>query len=142
MGIGSRSAKICLRWYSAVLPSAQVEILSHALVVFDVDSTLIHEVIELLAAHAGKEQEVAEVTERAMRGEIDFADSLHHRVATLAGLPQEVLDGSQPRPHHDLLELVNAVQQAVVRICRIWRVHPCAGATGQTAWVRRIWLIS
>ena len=43
------------------------------LVVMDVDSTLIQdEVIELLAAHAGRDAEVAEVTERAMRGEIDF----------------------------------------------------------------------
>jgi phosphoserine phosphatase len=62
------------------------------LVVMDVDSTLIQdEVIELLAAHAGLEAEVAAVTERAMRGEIDFAQSLHERVACLAGLPESVL---------------------------------------------------
>jgi phosphoserine phosphatase len=62
------------------------------LVVLDVDSTLIQdEVIELLAAHAGREAEVAEVTERAMRGELDFAASLHERVACLAGLPVSVL---------------------------------------------------
>jgi phosphoserine phosphatase len=58
------------------------------LVVMDVDSTLItQEVIELLADHAGTRELVAEVTERAMRGEIDFADSLRERVATLAGVP-------------------------------------------------------
>jgi len=63
------------------------------LIVFDVDSTLIQgEVIEMLAAHAGSEAAVAEVTAAAMRGEIDFAESLHRRVATLAGLPAEVLD--------------------------------------------------
>ena len=63
------------------------------LIVFDVDSTLIQgEVIEMLAAHAGAEAAVAQVTEAAMRGEIDFAESLHRRVATLAGLPAEVLD--------------------------------------------------
>ncbi|PKW25291.1 phosphoserine phosphatase SerB [Phycicoccus duodecadis] len=63
------------------------------LVVMDVDSTLIQdEVIELIAAHAGTEAEVAAVTERAMRGELDFAESLHARVATLAGLPVSVLD--------------------------------------------------
>ena len=63
------------------------------LVVMDVDSTLIRdEVIELLAAHAGREAEVHEVTERAMRGEIDFAESLHARVAVLAGLPVGVFD--------------------------------------------------
>jgi phosphoserine phosphatase len=63
------------------------------LVVLDVDSTLIQdEVIELLAAHAGRAAEVAEVTERAMRGELDFAASLHERVARLAGLDAAVLD--------------------------------------------------
>lgn len=66
---------------------------SKRLVVFDVDSTLVQgEVIEMLAAHAGKEDEVRAVTERAMRGELDFAQSLHERVATLAGLPESVLD--------------------------------------------------
>ncbi|PVU81275.1 phosphoserine phosphatase SerB (plasmid) [Cellulomonas sp. WB94] len=61
------------------------------LVVLDVDSTLITaEVIELLAAHAGSRAEVADITERAMRGELDFAASLHARVATLAGLPVSV----------------------------------------------------
>jgi len=61
-------------------------------VVLDVDSTLITaEVIELLAAHAGSRQQVAAITERAMRGELDFATSLRERVATLAGLPVGVL---------------------------------------------------
>ena len=63
------------------------------LVVFDVDSTLIEdEVIELLAEGAGKRAEVAAVTERAMLGEIDFAQSLRDRVATLAGLDESVID--------------------------------------------------
>ncbi|KGN38728.1 phosphoserine phosphatase SerB [Knoellia subterranea] len=63
------------------------------LVVMDVDSTLIQdEVIELLARHAGREAEVAAVTERAMAGELDFAESLHARVATLAGLDASVLE--------------------------------------------------
>ncbi|EEI17226.1 phosphoserine phosphatase SerB [Corynebacterium lipophiloflavum] len=63
------------------------------LVCFDCDSTLITgEVIEMLAAHAGKEAEVAEVTERAMRGELDFEESLRERVATLAGLDARVID--------------------------------------------------
>ena len=63
------------------------------LVVMDVDSTLIQdEVIELIAAHAGREAEVTAVTDRAMRGELDFAESLHERVALLAGLPASVLD--------------------------------------------------
>lgn len=63
------------------------------LVVMDVDSTLIQdEVIELIAAHAGCEQQVAAVTEQAMRGELDFAESLRERVALLAGTPVESLD--------------------------------------------------
>ncbi|MBV7294868.1 phosphoserine phosphatase SerB [Corynebacterium sp. TAE3-ERU12] len=65
---------------------------SKRLICFDVDSTLITgEVIEMLAAHAGREAEVAAVTERAMRGELDFAESLHERVKALAGLPESVL---------------------------------------------------
>ncbi|WP_426977919.1 phosphoserine phosphatase SerB [Pseudarthrobacter sp. O4] len=61
--------------------------------IMDVDSTLIQqEVIELLAAHAGKREEVTAVTEAAMRGELDFAQSLHARVAVLAGLPADVVD--------------------------------------------------
>lgn len=63
------------------------------LVVLDVDSTLIeNEVIELLAAHAGVEAKVAAITERAMRGELDFAASLKERVATLEGLPIRIFD--------------------------------------------------
>lgn len=65
---------------------------SKRLICFDCDSTLITgEVIEMLAAHAGKEAEVAAVTERAMRGELDFEESLRERVAALAGLPESVI---------------------------------------------------
>jgi len=63
------------------------------LIVMDVDSTLIQaEVIELLAAHAGCLEEVARVTEEAMRGELDFAESLRRRVAQLEGLSEEVFE--------------------------------------------------
>jgi phosphoserine phosphatase len=63
------------------------------LVVFDVDSTLIQgEVIEMLAAHVGVEPQVKEITEAAMRGELDFTESLRRRVALLEGLPDSVLD--------------------------------------------------
>jgi phosphoserine phosphatase len=65
----------------------------HRLIVMDVDSTLIQdEVIDLLARHAGKEAEIAELTAAAMRGDLDFAESLRARVALLAGLPVSVLD--------------------------------------------------
>ncbi len=63
------------------------------LVVMDVDSTFINEeVIEKLAAHAGREAQVRAVTERAMAGELDFAESLIHRVEQLAGVPASALD--------------------------------------------------
>lgn len=62
------------------------------LLVSDVDSTfLTQEVIELVADRAGTRAQVQDVTERAMRGELDFAQSLHARVATLAGLSEDVL---------------------------------------------------
>ena len=70
-------------------------ILRHAqrLVVMDVDSTLIQgEVIEMIAAHAGCEEEVARITESAMRGELDFAESLLARVALLRGVEASALD--------------------------------------------------
>ena len=58
------------------------------LVVTDVDSTLIRqEVIEELAEAAGTRERVAEITSRAMNGELDFAESLRERAATLAGVP-------------------------------------------------------
>ena len=63
------------------------------LVVMDVDSTLVQgEVIEMLAAQADCEAEVARVTEQAMRGELDFEESLRARVALLAGLPVSAVD--------------------------------------------------
>ena len=62
------------------------------LVQLDVDSTLIQqEVIELLAAKAGVADQVIAITERAMKGEIDFAESLKERVALLKGLPESTL---------------------------------------------------
>lgn len=84
------------------------------LVVLDADSTLIeNEVIELLADAAGSLELVADVTDRAMRGELDFAASLRERVATLAGLSTEVFRevGALIRPTpgvHALIEGLHA----------------------------------
>jgi phosphoserine phosphatase len=62
------------------------------LIVLDVDSTLIQdEVIELLAAHAGKQDAVARVTEAAMAGELDFEMALRDRVAQLEGVPASAI---------------------------------------------------
>jgi phosphoserine phosphatase len=63
------------------------------LVVMDVDSTLVQdEAIDLLAARAGSAAQVRDVTAAAMRGELDFAESLHQRVALLAGLDASAID--------------------------------------------------
>lgn len=63
------------------------------LAVFDMDSTLIQaEVIDELAKAAGVGQKVAEITERAMRGELDFCASFKERLALLKGLPESVLE--------------------------------------------------
>lgn len=66
---------------------------SRRLVCFDMDSTLIEaEVIDELARHAGVGKQVAAITERAMRGEIDFSDSFVQRMALLKGLDASILD--------------------------------------------------
>lgn len=63
------------------------------MVAFDMDSTLIQaEVIDELAAAAGAGEKVRAITEAAMNGELDFNESLERRVATLAGLPESVLE--------------------------------------------------
>lgn len=63
------------------------------LVAFDMDSTLIEaEVIDELARHAGVGDEVSAITERAMRGELDFSESFRARVALLKGLPESALE--------------------------------------------------
>jgi phosphoserine phosphatase len=85
------------------------------LLIMDVDSTLIQqEVIELLAAYAGKREEVAAVTEAAMRGELDFTQSLHARVAVLAGLPADVVNNVRAEVKLSLgaAELVAAFKKA------------------------------
>ncbi len=84
------------------------------LVVLDVDSTLIeNEAIELLAEEAGSLELVAAITERAMRGELDFAESLRERVSTLKGLPVEVFETVRSRITVTLgaHELINRVHE-------------------------------
>jgi phosphoserine phosphatase len=63
------------------------------LVIMDMDSTLIQqEVIDLLAIHAGKFEEVKEITKLAMNGEIEFKEALAKRVQLLAGLPETIFE--------------------------------------------------
>ena len=62
------------------------------LILLDVDSTFTStEAVDILAEYAGVGESVSAITERAMRGEMDFTESLNQRVATLAGLPTSVL---------------------------------------------------
>ncbi|MFB6609075.1 phosphoserine phosphatase SerB [Agromyces sp. NPDC056379] len=92
---------------------------SGPLVVLDADSTLIREeAIELLAEAAGTLDHVAAVTERAMRGELDFAESLRERVATLAGLDIAVLAAARERmtPTPGVQELIDGVHAAGGRV--------------------------
>ena len=92
---------------------------SGPLVVLDADSTLIREeAIELLADAAGSLDLVTEVTERAMRGELDFADSLRARVATLGGLDVAEFERARARmtPTAGVQELIDRVHAADGRV--------------------------
>lgn len=74
------------------LVPATKQLASFKLVVFDMDSTLINiECIDELADFAGRKTEVSEITEAAMRGELDYRESLQKRVAILEGLNARVL---------------------------------------------------
>lgn len=89
--------------------------MSRFLVVCDVDSTLINdEVIELIADAVGVREQVAEITERAMRGELDFTESLRERVASLAGLSDSVFEDVLGRITHTpgVERLIEAVHDA------------------------------
>lgn len=86
--------------------------LARFLVVLDADSTLIEdEVIELLADAAGSRSLVADLTDRAMRGELDFSESLRARVKTLAGLSTSVFTevARLIRPTQGVHELINGL---------------------------------
>ena len=80
----------------------------------DVDSTLIdEEVIDALGEAAGCGERIAAVTERAMRGELDFREALRARVALLEGLPVSVFDEVYRRIHftngaHELIDTLHA----------------------------------
>jgi len=79
--------------FDAALQTEAIHRQPKRLAVFDMDSTLIRiEVIDELARAHGVVEEVSAITELAMRGELDFVQSLTRRVALLAGLPVETLD--------------------------------------------------
>jgi phosphoserine phosphatase len=75
-----------------VLVQKAAERRTRRLLVADMDSTIIaQECIDELADFAGRRAEIGAITERAMRGELDFAAALEERVAALAGLPEEAI---------------------------------------------------
>lgn len=112
------------------------------LVVLDVDSTLIEdEVIELLAAEAGSAERVADITFRAMNGELDFEQSLRERVATLEGLPESVFPtvGERVTVTRGVPELIAAVQDAGGRVAVVSGgfhevIDPIAESLGLDHW--------
>ncbi len=85
------------------------------LVVFDMDSTLIDaEVIDELAKAAGVGAQVAEITERAMRGELDFQSSFRERIALLKGLPEATLEEVS-----QTLRLTEGAETLIVQLRRL-----------------------
>jgi len=96
--------------------------LSRFLVVFDVDSTLIQdEVIELLADAAGKRPEVKAITDAAMAGELDFAQSLAARVSMLAGVPASAIQDAFERitVTRGAKELISAIHLAGGKVAAV-----------------------
>ena len=86
-----RAALIAQQIDGAVLPD--VAFADLGLIVSDMDSTLITiECVDEIAAGVGLKDQVAEITEQSMRGELDFEQSLRKRVALLAGLDERVLE--------------------------------------------------
>ncbi|ALN14114.1 phosphoserine phosphatase SerB [Acidipropionibacterium acidipropionici] len=113
------------------------------LLVSDVDSTITRtEAIDLLGEAAGRADEVAEVTARAMAGELDFAESLHARVACLEGLPAEAVDEAARATvvTDGARELVQAAHRAGCRFTMVSggftrMVEPLARRLGADAFV-------
>ena len=100
------------------------------LIVMDIDSTLINEeVIDLLGEEAGVGDKVAGITERAMRGELDFKEALRERVGLLAGLDCDVFDRTFARVTFTpgALELVRTAHG------RGWKVGVVSGGFHEVA---------
>lgn len=103
---------------------------ARGLIVMDIDSTLINEeVIDLLGEEAGVGDRVAQITERAMRGELDFREALAERVGLLTGLDESVFDRTFARVTFTpgALELVEEAHR------RGWKVGVVSGGFHQVA---------
>ncbi len=100
------------------------------LIVMDIDSTLINqEVIDLLGEEAGAGEQVAQITERAMRGELDFKQALEERVGLLAGLDESVFERTFERVTFTpgALELVRSARS------KGWKVGVVSGGFHEVA---------
>ncbi len=96
----------------AFVPPAS-KLADFGLVVMDMDSTLITiECIDEIADMQGLKPQVAEITEAAMRGELDFAESLRRRVALLKGLDERALQ----RVYDERLQLSNGAETMLVAL--------------------------
>ena len=99
------------------------------LLIMDVDSTLIQEEgIDLLGELTGSGAEVANITHRAMNGELEFGEALAERVALLAGLPDTVFATIRKQIHftHGVRELVDTLH------ARGWKVGVVSGGFHET----------
>jgi phosphoserine phosphatase len=110
---GTLAAEAAKQGVDIAVQPANLQRRGMRLIVMDVDSTLIQgEVIEMLAEHAGYGNEVAAVTEAAMRGDLDFEESLHERVKLLAGVDASAFDAV-----YEAIELTPGAR-TLVRILR------------------------
>jgi phosphoserine phosphatase len=100
----------------------------------DMDSTMIgQECIDELADHAGLKAHVAAITERAMRGEIEFEPALRERLALLKGLPQSVVD--------EVIEnriVLTSGGRTLIATMRVHGTYTCLVSGGFTAFTGRI----
>ncbi|HVG05818.1 MAG TPA: phosphoserine phosphatase SerB [Burkholderiaceae bacterium] len=104
------------------------------LLALDMDSTLVNiETLDEVAAYAGKGSQVAAITESAMRGEVDYKESLRRRVAMLAGVDAALLN----RVHDEKL-LLNGGAQRLVAECRRERLKILLATGGFTFFTERV----
>ena len=111
---------MCLQATASLVPSLS----RPGLLVMDVDSTLIdEEVIDRLGEEAGCGGRIAAVTERAMRGELDFEQALRERVALLKGLPASIF-----RRVHDSLHFTDGALDLIDALhAHGWKVGVVSG---------------
>lgn len=111
-----------------------VALADFGLLAMDMDSTLITiECIDELADFAGVKDKVSEVTQAAMRGEIDFAESLRRRVALLEGLPVETLE----RVYEERLRLSPGAEALIAR-CKELDIKTLLVSGGFSFFVERL----